>query len=65
MNGQIAIIRGSDRCTELISIRKTVLASPVSADLLPERQGLELLLAAEDGTLMCLANAPNTVTYRY
>ncbi|XP_020608143.1 protein DEFECTIVE IN EXINE FORMATION 1-like isoform X1 [Orbicella faveolata] len=63
VDGQIAIIRGSDRCTELINVGKTVLSGAVSADLLPGRPGLELILGADDGTLLCLANAPNTVTH--
>lgn len=42
-----------------------MLSGAVSADLLPGRPGLELVLGADDGTLLCLANAPNTVTHRY
>lgn len=64
VDGQIAIIRGSDRCTELISVGKPVLASPVSADLLIGRPGLELVLGTDDGTLVCLANTPATATSR-
>ncbi|CAH3161509.1 unnamed protein product [Porites evermanni] len=62
IDGQIAIIRGSDRCTELISVGKPVLASAVSADLLIGRPGLELVLGTDDGTLICLANTPATAT---
>jgi len=62
VDGQIAIIRGSDRCMELISIGKPVLAGAVSSDLLTGRPGLELVLGTDDGTLMCLANTPYTVT---
>ncbi|XP_078349801.1 uncharacterized protein LOC144634653 [Oculina patagonica] len=65
VDGQIAIIRGNDRCTELISVGKTVLSGAVSADLLPGRPGLELVLGTDDGTLLCLANAPNTVTHSF
>ncbi|RMX45877.1 hypothetical protein pdam_00024097 [Pocillopora damicornis] len=62
VNGQIAIIRGIDRCTELINVGKTVLGSIVSADIVPGRPGLELVLGADDGTLLCLGNAPNAPT---
>ena len=65
VNGQMAIIRGIDRCTELIDVGKTVLRSTVSADIVPGRPGLELVLGADDGTLPCLGNAPNTSTDRY
>lgn len=64
VDGQIAIIRGSDRCTELISIGKPVLASAVTADLLIGRPGLELVLGTDDGTVICLANTPATATSR-
>lgn len=64
VDGQIAIIRGSDRCTELISVGKPVLASAVSADLLIGRPGLELVLGTDDGTLICLANTPATAVSR-
>lgn len=64
VDGQIAIIRGSDRCTELISVGKPVLASAVSADLLIGRPGLELVLGTDDGTVICLANTPATATSR-
>ena len=61
----MAIIRGIDRCTELINVGKTVLGSIVSADIVPGRPGLELVLGADDGTLLCLGNAPNAPTVRY
>lgn len=64
VDGQIAIIRGSDRCTELISVGKPVLGSAVSADLLIGRPGLELVLGTDDGTVICLANTPATATSR-
>lgn len=64
VDGQIAVIRGSDRCTELISVGKPVLASAVSADLLIGRPGLELVLGTDDGTVICLANTPATATSR-
>ena len=50
---------------ELISVGKPVLAGAVSSDLLTGRPGLELVLGTDDGTLMCLANTPYTVTSRY
>ncbi|XP_022800221.1 protein DEFECTIVE IN EXINE FORMATION 1-like isoform X1 [Stylophora pistillata] len=62
IEGQIAIIRGSDRCTDLISVGKTVLGSAVSADIVPGRLGLEMVLGADDGTLLCIAHTPNTPT---
>lgn len=62
VDSHIAIIRGNDRCTDLISADKPVLASPVSADLLTGRPGLELVLGTDDGTLLCLSNKLEAVT---
>lgn len=61
VDGQIAIIRGSDHCAELISVGKPVLSSAVSANLLTGRPGLELVLGTDDGTLLCLSNKPDAV----
>lgn len=56
VDGHIAVIRGSDRCTDMVSVDKPVLAGAVSADLLKDRPGLELVLGTDDGTLICFSN---------
>lgn len=62
VDSHIAIIRGNDHCTDLISADTPVLASAVSADLLTGRPGLELVLGTDDGTLLCLSNKLEAVT---
>ena len=48
----------------MVSVDKPVLAGAVSADLLKDRPGLELVLGTDDGTLICLSNKPEAFTNR-
>ncbi|EDO46784.1 predicted protein [Nematostella vectensis] len=60
LDGTLAIIRGTDRCTEIIRTGVDSLASAVTADLLPWKPGMELIVGGTDGTLLCLGYPGNT-----
>lgn len=54
LSGKLAVIRVSDQCTEIINTGNMVLAALVTSDLVPWKPGLELVFAADDGTIACL-----------
>ncbi|XP_078000278.1 uncharacterized protein LOC144452928 isoform X2 [Glandiceps talaboti] len=53
-DGNLHIISGDGRCSDVIQLGEQTLVQVLSADLVAESPGLELLISTSDGTLMCL-----------
>lgn len=55
-DGSLHIIAGDLSCQTHISLEETSFVEVVSQDLVPLRDGLELLVSTKDGSLICLGS---------
>ena len=58
--GSLYIISGDGSCLETVQLHESSMTPVLSADLIPMTADLELLIATNDGTLMCLRMANET-----
>ena len=58
--GSLHIISGDGACLETIRLEENVMTPVLAADLLPMTPDLELVIATNDGTLMCLKMSNGT-----
>ncbi|XP_076442977.1 uncharacterized protein LOC143281614 [Babylonia areolata] len=55
-DGSLYIIAGDHSCETHITLEESSLVEVLSHDLLPWRQGLELLVSTKDGSIICLGS---------
>ncbi|ELT95035.1 hypothetical protein CAPTEDRAFT_206740 [Capitella teleta] len=62
-NGYLNVISGDrSTCRDTVNLAETSLVQILSHDLVPQAPGLEMLIATEDGTLLCVGSGSNYTT---